>query len=56
MPVWLVVILAILASLATLAGLPFLFVFFEVVGAWYDSLFDRLEAVAERFCQERGWF
>lgn len=53
MPVWLVVILAILASFA---GLPFLFVFFEVFGAWYDSLFNRLEAATERFCQKRGWF
>ena len=56
MPIWLVVILAILASFAILAGLPFLFVFLEVFGAWYDSLFNRLEAATERFCQKRGWF
>jgi hypothetical protein len=49
-------LLVILASLAGLVVLPFLFIFLDVVMAWWENLFDRLEAAAERFCQKRGWF
>lgn len=51
-----VLLFPILATIAVFAVMPFLFVFFDVVGAWYDTLFDRLEAAADRFCRERGWF
>lgn len=51
-----VLLLSILGTIAIFAVMPFLFVFFDVVGAWYDTLFDRLEAAADRFCRERGWF
>lgn len=51
-----VLLLSILATIAFFAVMPFLIIFFEVVGAWYDTLFDRLEAAAERFCCKRGWF
>lgn len=37
-------------------GLPLLAIALEVIGAWYDNLFDRLETAAERFCVRRGWF
>lgn len=51
-----VLLLSILATIAFFAVMPFLIVFFEVTGAWYETLFDRLELAAERFCRERGWF
>lgn len=51
-----VLLLSILATIAFFAVMPFLCVFFEVVGAWYDNLFDRLELAADRFCCKRGWF
>lgn len=51
-----VLLFSILATIAVFAVAPFLFVFFEVVGVWYDNLFDRLEAAAERFCIKHGWF
>ena len=51
-----VLLLSILGTMAIFAVMPFLFVFFDVVGAWYDALFDRLEAAADRFCRKRGWF
>ena len=53
MPFWLVVILAILA---TFIVLPLSVIFLEVVGAWYDHVFYRLELAAERFCRARGWY
>lgn len=53
MPFWL---LAILATIAFFVVMPFLIIFLEVIGAWYDNLFDRLEIAAERFCWKRGWF
>lgn len=51
-----VLLLSILATLAFFAVMPFLIIFFEVVGVWYDNLFDRLEAAADRFCTKHGWF
>ena len=46
----------VFTGLVVLAGMPFLIIFLEVVGAWYDNLFDRLEAAADRFCIKHGWF
>lgn len=51
-----ILLFSILATIAVFAAMPFLFVFFEVVGAWYDNLFDRLEVAADKFCRERDWF
>ena len=53
MPFWL---LAILSVLATVIVLPLSIIFLEVVGAWADHVFDRLELAAERFCRARGWY
>ena len=49
-----VLLLSILATLVFFAGLPFLIIFFEAVGAWYDKWIDRLEIAAERFCRKHG--
>jgi len=51
-----VLLFSILATLAFFAVMPFLIIFFEVVGVWYDNLFDRLEATVDRFCIKHGWF
>lgn len=51
-----VLLLSILATIAFFAVMPFLIIFFEVVGAWYDNLFDRLEATVDRFCIKHDWF
>lgn len=51
-----VLLFSILATLAFFVAMPFLIIFFEVVGGWYDSLFDRLERAAARFCARRGWY
>lgn len=51
-----VLLFSILATIAVFAVMPFLFIFFEVVGVWYDNLFDRLELAADKFLRERGWF
>ena len=53
MPFWLVIILSILA---TFIILPLSIIFLEVVGAWYDYVFDRLETAAVRFCNRCGWY
>lgn len=50
-----VLLLAFLATLAFGFVLPVLVLFFEVVGAWYDHLSERLETAATRFCAKRGW-
>ena len=52
LPFWLI---AILSILATVIVLPLSIIFLEVVGAWADHVFDRLELAAERFCRARGW-
>nr|DAS47689.1 MAG TPA: ETC complex I subunit conserved region [Caudoviricetes sp.] len=52
MPFWL---LAILSILATVIVLPLSIIFLEVVGAWADHMFDRLETAAARFCWKHGW-
>lgn len=53
MPFWLLLILSILA---TFFVLPLSIIFLEVVGAWADHVFDRLERAADRFCYKRGWY
>lgn len=50
---WLVLFLL---ALALYLGLPFLYIFFEIVGAWQDHWFDRLEEASTRFCRKRGWY
>ena len=44
-----------LSALVLYFGLPLLWVLFEVVGAWQDHWFDRLETATKRFCEKRGW-
>lgn len=51
-----VLLLSILTTIAFFAAMPFLCVFFEVLGTWYESVFDRLELAAERFCEKHGWY
>lgn len=51
-----VLLFSVLATIAVFAAMPFLLVFFEVVGVWYENLFDRLELAADMFRRERGWF
>lgn len=45
-----------LSALALYLGMPLLCIFFKVVGAWEDHLYDRLSLAADRFCEKRGWY